>query len=112
MGLRRHGQDRVERAGEEVRELDLDNRPLAHPGGADRRADEPLLGDRRVDHPVVAELLLQARGHPERAAEVTDVLAQQEHAVVVAERVGERRPNGLQVRDLRHHADPTRLRRA
>ena len=74
-------------AGDEVGELELDDRPLAHPGGADRGADEPLLGDRRVDHPLLAELLEQPRGDAEGAAERADVLAEQEDAVVLAHRV-------------------------
>ena len=59
MRLRSQRDDRVERARREVGELQLDDRPLAHPGGADGGADEPLLRDRRVDHAIVAELVEQ-----------------------------------------------------
>ena len=83
MRLRRDGHDLVERARDEVGELELDDRPLAHPGGPDRGADEALLGDRRVDHALVAELLQEALRDAERAAEVADVLAEQEDALVL-----------------------------
>ena len=55
-----HGDDRVERAADEVGELQLGDRPLAHPGRTEGGADEALLGDRRVDHAFVAELLEQS----------------------------------------------------
>ena len=102
------GDDRVEGAGDEVGELELDDRTLAHPGGADRGADEALLGDRRVDHALRAELLEQARRDAEGAAEDADVLAEQEDAVVLAHRVLERGPDRLEIRDL---ADGCRLGR-
>jgi hypothetical protein len=53
------GDDRVEGARHEVGELQLDDGPLAHPRRSERRADEPLLGDRRVEDAVGAELLPQ-----------------------------------------------------
>ena len=98
MRLRGHGDDRVERARDEVGELELDDRPLAHPGCADRRADEAFLRDRRVHDALLAELLEQALRDAEGAAEVPDVLAEQEDALVLAERVGERGPYRFEVR--------------
>ena len=80
----------IEGAGDEVGELELDDGALAHPGGADRGADEPLLGDRRVHHAVLAELLEEAGRDAEGAAEDADVLPEQEDAVVLAHRVLER----------------------
>ncbi len=113
VGLRGDGDDRVEGARDEVGELQLDDGPLAHPGGADGGADEALLGDRRVEHPLLAELLDQACRHPERAAEGADVLAEQEDALVLPHRVGERGANRLEVGDraLRAfaHGAPGRL---
>src|SRR5205823_12023798 len=80
-------------------ELELDDGPLALPGGADRRPDEALLRDRRVEHPLVAELLPEPLRHAERAAEMADVLAEQEDALVLAKRVAQRRLDRLEVRD-------------
>ena len=57
MGLRCDRDDRVERARDEVCELQLDDGPLAHPRCPDRRSDEALLRDRRVDDALLAELL-------------------------------------------------------
>ena len=56
--------------------------------GADRAADDRLLGDRRVEHALGAEALEQPVGRLERAAGGGDVLAEQEHVVVGLERVG------------------------
>ena len=100
--LAAHRDDGVERAADEIGELQLDHRPLAHPGRADGRADEALLGDRRVDDALLAELLEQPLRDAERPAEMADVLAEQEDALVLAQRVGERGPDRLEVRDLGH----------
>ena len=51
----------VEAAGDEVGELHLADRPHADDRGADGAADDRLLGDRRVDHAVDAELLPAGR---------------------------------------------------
>ena len=104
VGLRGDGDDHVEGAGDEVGELQLDHRPLAHPRGADGRSDEALLGDRGVDHSCGAELVLQAGRDAERATEVADVLAQEEDAIVVAQRVGQSRADGVEIGDLPHAA--------
>ena len=106
MRLGRDGDDGVERAADEIGELELDDRPLAHPGRADRRADEALLGDRRVDDALLAELLEQPLRDAERPAEVADVLAEQEDPLVLAQRVGERGADRLEVRDLGAHSPP------
>src|SRR4029079_19620638 len=67
------GDDRVEGAGDEVGELKLPAGALAHPGGAERCADESLLGDRRVHHAVGAELLVQAGRDAESPPETAHV---------------------------------------
>ena len=74
----------VEAAGDEVGELHLADRPHARDRGADRRADDRRLGERRVHHARLAELLEEAVGDLERAAERADVLADHEHALVAA----------------------------
>ena len=100
MRLRRHGDDRVEGTRDEVRELELDDRALPHPRRSDRGADEALLRDGRVDHAVRSELLVQAGGDPERAAEDADVLAEDEDALVVAHRVLQRSADRVEIGDL------------
>ena len=97
--LRGHGHDRVERTGDEVCKLQLDDRPLAHPRGADRCADEALLRDRGVHHPALAELLDQARCDAEGTTEDADILPEQEHALVVAHCVLKCRADRFEVRD-------------
>ncbi len=99
-----HGHDRVEGARDEVRELQLGDRSLPHPGRPERGADEALLGDRRVDHALGAEFLQQPLGDAERPAEVADVLAYEEHPLVLAHGIRHRRANRLEVGDLGHGA--------
>ena len=48
-------------------------------GEADRGADDARLGQRGVEHALVAELGLQALGDAEDAAERADVLAHEQH---------------------------------
>jgi hypothetical protein len=102
--LRGDRDDRIERAADEVGELQLDDGPLALPGGADRGADETLLRDRCIEDAVVAELLPQALRDAEGAAEMADVLAEQENALVLAQRIAKRRLDRLQVCDLAGYA--------
>ncbi len=64
------------------RELDLGHRAQAVERHADRGADDAGLGERRVDHAVGAELVEQARGRAEHAAELADVLAEDDDARV------------------------------
>ena len=70
----------VEPAGDEVGELHLADRLQALDRGADGGADDRVLGQRRVEHPLGAELLGEAVGDLERAAEGADVLADAEDA--------------------------------
>ncbi len=63
-------------AGDEVDELHLADRTHSHMGRARGRAHDRRLGERRVDHPLLAEASLQPFGHLERAAIAADVLAQ------------------------------------
>ena len=62
------------------------------------------LGERRVEHAALAELVLQPVGHAEDAAELPDVLAEEEHPVVLGQRVAERLVQRLGHRDLSHRA--------
>ncbi len=66
----------------------------------------------RVEDPLRPELVEQPGGGAERAAEVADVLAEQEDAIVLAQRVGEGGSNRLEVRDLGDASDSTVRRRA
>ena len=72
---------------DEVGELDLGDR--AEPGEreADPDADDRRLGERRVEHPVGAELGGQPVGGAEHAAARTDVLAEHDHPLVAGEEV-------------------------
>ena len=58
--------------------------------------------------PLLAELLEQPLRDAEGAAEVADVLAEHEDALVLAHRVGDGRPDRLEVGDLAHR--PVRAR--
>ncbi|MDF9805169.1 hypothetical protein M2436_003716 [Streptomyces sp. HB372] len=82
--------DLVVRGEDETVELDLDDRAVAAQGQADRRADDAGLGERGVDHPVLAEVLLESVGDTEDAAELADVLTHDEDLGVVVEGEAER----------------------
>jgi hypothetical protein len=73
--LRHLRHDLVVRGVDEAVELDLADRPVAADGQTDSGADDAGLGQRGVDHPLVAEVLLEPVGDPEDAAELADVLA-------------------------------------
>ena len=102
---RRLGHDLVERRVDEVRELDLGDRPQPVHRGADRRADDHRLGQRRVDDPVVAELGPQAVGREEHAALLADVLAQHDDRLVAAHLLGHALADRLDERPDRHQCD-------
>ena len=67
------------------------HRPVPAHRQTDRGADDPGLGQRRVQHPVLAEVLLQTVGDPEDAAQPADVLPHDEDLGVVLHRVAQRR---------------------
>ena len=73
-------------------------------------ADERHLGDRRVPHPLRAELVEHPLRDAHRAAHLGDVLAHDEDVVVFAHRLRERVPHGFSVAQLRHRGSSARLR--
>ena len=101
---RRLGHDLVEGREDEVGELDLGDRAQAVDRGADRGPDDHRLGQRRVDHAVVAELGPQAVGGQEDAALLADVLAEHDDRLVAAHLVGERLADGVDERARRHQS--------
>jgi hypothetical protein len=66
--------DLVEAGEHEAVELDLAHRPVATDRQTHRGADDPGFGEWGVDHPGLAEILLQAVGDAKDAAELADVL--------------------------------------
>ena len=72
----------VEGGVDEVGELDLRDRAEAGERQPDPDADDGRLGERRVDHALVAELRVQPVGRAEHAAARPDVLAQDQHPLV------------------------------
>ena len=92
-----HGHELVPGDGDEVRELHLGDGPHADERGAGATADDRDLGQRRVDDPPFAELLLETLRHLERSAEGADVLADQEDALVAAHLLAEPVRDRLQV---------------
>src|SRR5262249_54874383 len=87
--------DLVHRQQAEVDRHDLHDRPRAGHRRADRRADEALLGDRRVAHALLAELLQQALGDAVGPVEHPDLLAQDEHPVIAGQLLAQREPQRL-----------------
>ena len=75
---RRVVDDLVHRQQREVDRHQLDHRAQAGHRRADAHPDDRVLGDRRVAHALLAELVEQPGGDLERAVEDADVLAHQE----------------------------------
>src|SRR6202022_3032708 len=74
----------------EVNGHQLDHRTQPEHRGADRSADDYLLGDWSVNHALRPELVEQAFGHAICAAERSDVLADEEDGFVALHLFGQR----------------------
>ena len=81
--------DLIEGGEHEPVELDLADRAVSAQRQADGGADDAGLGQRGVDHPRLAEVLLQAVGHPEDPAQLADILAHDECPGVVLQRLAQ-----------------------
>src|SRR5438477_10993629 len=90
--------------------LHLADGPPAGHTETDRRPQDPGLGERRVDAPLGAELVAQARSGSEDAARSADVLAHHEHRVVARELGMEGVVDRLDERQLTHRAAPAARR--
>ena len=98
MCLRRDRDDGVE--GQVTESANCSSTPAGRPSRRRRGGpDEALLGDRRVEDAIRAELLVEPLCDAERTTEKADVLPEAEDALVVAHGVPERSPNRLEVRD-------------
>ena len=82
---RQFAHDLIESRIDVVGELNFRDRPQAVDGHADGGGDDAALGDRRVEHAMLAVLALQAFGGAEHAAEIADILAHEHHRGVAAE---------------------------
>ncbi len=91
---------------DEAFELRLGDRFHALRGETDREAGDRRLVERRIDHALVAELLLQADRRAEHAAVDADVLAEHDDGIVVLHFVGERLGDGFDEGDLCHSIRP------
>jgi hypothetical protein len=102
------GHDLVVGRVDEAVELDLTDRPVPSDRQADGGADDARLGQRRVDHPLLAEVLLQPVGDPEDAAELADVFAHDDDLVVGLQGPPQAEVEGLaEGVDLRHEWLPS-----
>ena len=110
--LRQLADDLVVRRVDEVRELDLRDRHEAVERHADRGADDAALGERRVDDAVVAELVPEALGDAEDAADLAHVLAEHDDAIVAPHLVAEGVVDRLDHVHLGHVAAPATAARA
>jgi hypothetical protein len=80
---------------DEAVELDLAHRAVAADREADRRPDDAGLGERGVDHALFTEVLLQAVGDAEDAAELADVLSHDDDLVVVLQGAAQAKGDGF-----------------
>src|ERR1700722_27997 len=90
----------VERGVREAVELHLDDRAQPIHRHADRRPRDAGLGDWSVEAAVDAHLRLQTVGDTEDAAELADILAVHDDAVVLAHRIAERGVQRARHREL------------
>src|SRR5215207_4004107 len=89
--------DLIERRVDEPVELDLAHWAVAAQRHAHGSADDAGFGKRRIDHPMFAEVLLQAFGNSEDPTELADVLAS-DHDF----RIGFQRSAQARIERLRH----------
>ncbi len=94
--------DLVERGIDEIEELDLGDGLEPIEGHADRSPDDPGLGERSIEDPVLTKLLQQTLGRAEHPTVHTDVLAEEENVRVVAHRLLKAAINGLDQRQFGH----------
>ena len=76
---RQFAHDLIEARIDVVGELNFRHRPQPVHAHADGRGHDAPLGDRRIEHPMLAVLALQSLGGAKHAAEIADVLAHQHH---------------------------------
>ena len=100
--------DLIEGEQREVDRHQLHHRSQARHRRADPHADDRVLGDRRVAHAALPELLEQAVGDLEGAAEDADVLAHEEHPLVAGQLLPQPRVESLAIAHLRHHGTSSR----
>jgi hypothetical protein len=99
--------DLVVRGVDEAVELDLADWSVAAHRQTDSRTEDARLRQRGVDDPVLAEVLLQAVGDPEDAAELADVLAHDQYLGVGLHRGPQPHRDALGERDGGHRSTPS-----
>ncbi len=72
----------IHRGSNEVGELNLGHRAQSHHGSSQRRGDDVILSQRRVQHAVFAVFFPQPGSGFENAAGRADILAHDENAIV------------------------------
>jgi hypothetical protein len=99
---------RVHGERDEVHEHDFDHRPQAGHGDPDGGADNGGFGNRRVAHPLGAELFQEPAGDAERATRLCDILAEQDNRGILSHGVDERAINSLAKSHFSHAAASAR----
>ena len=100
--------DLIEGGEDEVAELDLGHRLEAVHGHPDGGADDPALRERRIDDAGLAEFLVEPGGGAEDAAELADVLAEEDDARIALHLDPECVVDGLDDVPLGHGYEPVR----
>ena len=96
----------VERHADEVDEHELGNGTQASGGGAGGAADDRAFADRGVPDAFLAELIEEALGHAEAAAELANVLADDEDVLVPFHLLTHRVVERLQICLFSHSYSP------
>ncbi len=99
--------DKVPAHRQEIGEHDLGDRPHAGHRRTHRRAEDRFLRNRRIDHPLRAELFQQAHGRLEDAAGGGNVLADKGDPLVAHHLLGDTGGDGFAIAQLRHAQPPS-----
>ncbi len=94
--------DLVEREQREVDAHHLRHRAQAHDGRANRRADDPRLGDGGIYDAAFAKLIQKAAGDRVGASVGADIFADEEDAIIALHLLAQRLADRLAKSDLRH----------
>src|SRR5512139_682827 len=92
---------------DESHKLDLADRPEALRSHTDAQATDQQFGERRIDHALRSETLLQADGGTEDTAIDPDVFTQNDNAGIITHGAGERQVDCFDQRHFSHVTHPS-----
>ena len=92
----------IERTGNEISKLKLDNRPEALNSCSTRCTGKATLADRRIDYAIFTKLIQKTDGYFEGPAKNRNVLTKENHVLIAPHLVAQCLTDRLEVGDNRH----------